>query len=96
MFRETPAARDNAVMKNLYRKILEIVLIFALGAAIAVASVIWIGSGIENENSQIAAAFLGLIGSAISGSSLIAMIVLLLGHNIRAHKEKKCQEHEDQ
>jgi len=52
--------------------------IFALGAIFAVSSILWIGSGIENENSQIAAAVLGLVGLGIGGMSLIAIIVVTL------------------
>ncbi len=73
MLREATVSRNHALMT--YLKILEVIGIFVLGIAISFSCVLWIGSGIENENSQIAAAVLGLAGIGISSLSLFTLII---------------------
>jgi hypothetical protein len=58
-----------------YLKILEIIGIYFLGVAMSLSCVLWVGSGIENENTQIAAAFLGLVGLGISFLALVTLMV---------------------
>ena len=76
-------------MRPIYRKLIEILAIFVVGSAFALTSVEWIGSGIENENTQIAAACLGLLGLGICSMSLI--VAITVGLSSEKKWQKLCQ-----
>ena len=76
-------------MRPIYRRLLEIFGIFVVGAALAATSIAWIDSGIVNENSQIAAACLGLVGIGIGALSLIA--VMRIGLSSKETWQRLCR-----
>jgi uncharacterized membrane protein len=80
-------------MMPIYRKLIEILATFVVGAALALTSIVWISSGITDENSQIAAAFLGLVGCGISAMSLIAVAIIALSSEKKW--QKLCQRRTD-
>jgi hypothetical protein len=80
-------------MMPIYRKLIEILATFVVGAALALTSIVWINSGITDENSQIAAACLGLVGIGIGAMSLIA--VAIIGLSSEKKWQRLCQRRTD-
>ncbi len=86
MFREATVSRDNAHMRLIYRKLIKILVIFVVGSAFTLTSIEWLGLGIENENTQIAAVCLGLLGLAICSISLFVAITVGLSSKKKGQK----------